>query len=282
MPNSGTLYPLWPFSKSITPTSTTESSPLSGVPFHFLGGRWSRALGHVRAIQAPLPLPRAYNLSVLDLLLKLISILHITLELAGSSARRSSLHATTAKSGRLFLFLWLFLDLGGFAFRSLYQYSEFLPERFTFFFFFATPRHFAKEELPRIAYNNPSIHIHVDRRLKKPEEAWEPIMSVGLSMSLALMSSVMYPNSRIHGQVTETQKSWTWRRRDLSIFSWNYLRWTEEPPRLHRRVIEGTAESSNRVHHIGGKRRTSILIDGLSMSARILHRIDYLPCSRVR
>jgi len=46
-------------------------------------------------------------------------------------------------------------------------------------------RHFAKEELPRIAYNNPSIHIRVDRRLKKPEEAWKPIMKVGLSMSRA-------------------------------------------------------------------------------------------------
>lgn len=42
-------------------------------------------------------------------------------------------------------------------------------------------RHFAKEELPRIAYNNPSIHIRVDRRLKKPEEDWKPIMKVVLS-----------------------------------------------------------------------------------------------------
>jgi len=41
-------------------------------------------------------------------------------------------------------------------------------------------RHFAKEELPRIAYNNPSIRIHVDRRLMKPEEAWKPIMKVSL------------------------------------------------------------------------------------------------------
>ena len=78
-----------------------------------------------------------------------------------------------------------------------------------------------------------TIHIRVDRRLKKPEESWKPIMNVGLSMSLALMSSVTYPDSRIHGQVTETQRIWTWRRTALSIFSRNYLRWTEELPCLH-------------------------------------------------
>ena len=100
--------------------------------------------------------------------------------------------------------------------------------------FLATPRHFAKEELPRIAYNNPSIHIRVDWRLKKPEGVWKHIREVSLSMSLALMSSVTRPDSRIHGQVTETQKSWTWRRRAPSIFSRNYLRWTEESPCLHR------------------------------------------------
>ena len=43
--------------------------------------------------------------------------------------------------------------------------------------------------------------------------------------------SVTHPDSRIE---TETQRSWTWRRRSLSIFSRNYLRWTEEPSRLHR------------------------------------------------
>ena len=40
-------------------------------------------------------------------------------------------------------------------------------------------------------------------------------------------------DSRIHGQVPETQKIRTSRRRALSIFWRNYLRWTEEPPRLH-------------------------------------------------
>ncbi len=51
---------------------------------------------------------------------------------------------------------------------------------------YATPRHFAKEELPRIAYNNPSIHIRVDRILKKPEDDWKPIMKVSLSMLYVL------------------------------------------------------------------------------------------------
>ena len=102
------------FSKSITPTSTTESSPLSGMLFLFVGGVGQGSWVTFALIQAPLPLPRAHNLSVLDLLLKSISILHITLELARCSARCSSFRATTVKFGRLLLFLSLSLTCGRF------------------------------------------------------------------------------------------------------------------------------------------------------------------------
>lgn len=41
-------------------------------------------------------------------------------------------------------------------------------------------RHFAKEELPRVAYNNPALTIEVDRRPKVKEEKWDPELVVGL------------------------------------------------------------------------------------------------------
>lgn len=44
--------------------------------------------------------------------------------------------------------------------------------------------------------------------------------------------SVRKSNALVHLQVMETRKSWTWRRRVLSIFSRNCSRWTEELPPL--------------------------------------------------
>ncbi|KAI0656741.1 hypothetical protein C8Q70DRAFT_1008225 [Cubamyces menziesii] len=41
-------------------------------------------------------------------------------------------------------------------------------------------RHFVKEELPRIRYANPTIDIHVDKKLKTKEETWKPEMVVEL------------------------------------------------------------------------------------------------------
>ena len=61
----------------------------------------------------------------------------------------------------------------------------------------ATPRHFAKEELPRIAWNNPSLHIHVNRVLKKPEEDWKPIIKVSLSMSYVLGPDLIHTKTKL-------------------------------------------------------------------------------------
>lgn len=41
-------------------------------------------------------------------------------------------------------------------------------------------RHFWKEELPRVAYHNPSIAIDVERKPKAKEEEWDPELVVGL------------------------------------------------------------------------------------------------------
>ena len=40
-------------------------------------------------------------------------------------------------------------------------------------------RHFVKDELPRVAYNNPAILIHVERKLKAKEEQWDPELASG-------------------------------------------------------------------------------------------------------
>ncbi|KIJ45227.1 hypothetical protein M422DRAFT_30081 [Sphaerobolus stellatus SS14] len=41
-------------------------------------------------------------------------------------------------------------------------------------------RHFGKEYLPRIAYNNPDVQITVSRPLKKPEESLLPVIDITL------------------------------------------------------------------------------------------------------
>ncbi|KAI9065772.1 hypothetical protein FKP32DRAFT_1708564 [Trametes sanguinea] len=41
-------------------------------------------------------------------------------------------------------------------------------------------RHFVKEDLPRIRYANPTVDIHVEKKLKTKEETWNPEMVVEL------------------------------------------------------------------------------------------------------
>jgi hypothetical protein len=41
-------------------------------------------------------------------------------------------------------------------------------------------RHFVKDELPRVAYSNPAVSIHVERKPKAKEEQWVPELVVGL------------------------------------------------------------------------------------------------------
>ena len=49
-------------------------------------------------------------------------------------------------------------------------------------------RHFVKDELPRVAYNNPAILIHVERKLKAKEEQWDPELVVELGEFLTELS----------------------------------------------------------------------------------------------
>jgi len=42
-------------------------------------------------------------------------------------------------------------------------------------------RHFVKDELPRVAYSNPAVPIHVERKPKAKEEQWVPELVVGLA-----------------------------------------------------------------------------------------------------
>ncbi|KAF8310873.1 hypothetical protein DL93DRAFT_2084063 [Clavulina sp. PMI_390] len=39
-------------------------------------------------------------------------------------------------------------------------------------------RHFVNQELPRVAYNNKSIQIDVEKKPKGPEEKWNPTMVI--------------------------------------------------------------------------------------------------------
>ena len=45
-----------------------------------------------------------------------------------------------------------------------------------------------KDELPRVAYNNPAILIHVERKLKAKEEQWDPELVVELGEFLTELS----------------------------------------------------------------------------------------------
>jgi len=42
-------------------------------------------------------------------------------------------------------------------------------------------RHFVKDELPRVAYNNPFVSIQVERKPKGKEEQWDPELIVELA-----------------------------------------------------------------------------------------------------
>lgn len=45
---------------------------------------------------------------------------------------------------------------------------------------FTCCRHFVKDELPRVAYNNPSLAIDVQRKEKAKEENWDPELVIEL------------------------------------------------------------------------------------------------------
>ena len=45
-------------------------------------------------------------------------------------------------------------------------------------------RHFLKEEVPRIAYVNPSLVIEVERKEKTKEENWDPELVVQFGMRI--------------------------------------------------------------------------------------------------
>ena len=141
----------------------------------------------------------------------------------------------------------------------------------------ATPRHFAKRGICANRGQQP-FHPHTCRSATEeagrgPETYREARFEYILGPHEFLVyQSVTYPDSYIHGQVTETRRIWTWRRRALSIFSRDYLRWTEEspaPPQSSKEPSKAPAESQH-------------LHRWLPMFACILHRIDYFPCSRAR
>lgn len=47
----------------------------------------------------------------------------------------------------------------------------------------ALPRHFVKEELPRIRYANPKLDIEVNKLLKKKKDHWQPELTLELRTS---------------------------------------------------------------------------------------------------
>lgn len=53
------------------------------------------------------------------------------------------------------------------------------------------PRHFVKEELPRIRYANPKLDIEVNKLLKTKDDHWKPELTLELRTSRSLADAVV-------------------------------------------------------------------------------------------
>jgi len=70
-------------------------------------------------------------------------------------------------------------------------------------------RHFVKDELPRVAYNNPFVSIQVERKPKGKEEQWDPELIVELDGSTQRINMHMKHSSKILAELLSSTATTT-------------------------------------------------------------------------